>query len=96
MRAREFVTEVELAWSRTHGTSRGGVPKLKYRCTTGIRKSRTVSHPSDCFDHPNVAKSQKMKTTRARTAPTQARRATRTKQINTATKLVSKLNKQRS
>jgi hypothetical protein len=93
MRAKEFIIEVELAWARTQGTSRGGVPKLKFRCTSGPRKSRTVSQPSKCFDHPNPAKSQAMKTTRSRTAPTQARRQSRTKSINTATQLVKKLNK---
>lgn len=95
MRAKEFVTEVELAWARSKATTRGGSTSLKFRCTTGPRKSRTVSHPSDCYDHPNIAQSQRMKTTRARTAPTQARRQQRTKSINTASKLVKKLNKHR-
>jgi hypothetical protein len=40
----------------------------------------------------NVAKAQKMKTTRARTAPTQARRQQRTKSINTSSVLARKLN----
>lgn len=96
MRAKEFVTEVELAWGRTHGTARSGDVKMKFRCTSGPRKSRLVSSPAKCFDHPDIAKSVKMKTTRARTAPTQARRANRTKDINTTTKLVTRLNKQRS
>jgi len=98
MRAREFITEdlalkeVEVVWGRTHGTSRGGDVKLKYRCTSGPRKSRQVSHPSKCFDHPNVAQAQRMKRTRAKTAPTQARRQKRTKSINTASTLAQKLN----
>jgi hypothetical protein len=102
MRAKEFITEsialkeVEVVWGRSKPTTRGGQVKLKFRCTTGLRKGRQVSHPSKCFDHPDVAQAQKMKTTRARTAPTQARRQQRTKSINTATKLVSRLNKQRS
>ena len=40
----------------------------------------------------DVAQAQKMKTTRARTGPTQARRAQRTKSINTASVLANKLN----
>jgi hypothetical protein len=102
MRAKEFITEsialkeVEVVWGRSKPTTRGGQVKLKFRCTTGLRKGRQVSHPSKCFDHPDVAQAQKMKTTRARTAPTQARRQQRTKSINTATKLASRLNKQRS
>jgi hypothetical protein len=96
MRAREFITEVEVAFGRDHATTRGGDVKMKFRCTSGPRKSRLVSHPSKCHTPIDVAQAQRMKTTRARTAPTQARRATRTKQINTATKLVTRLNKQRS
>ena len=87
------IWEAQLVWGRTKPTPRGGVPKLKFRCTSGPRKSRQVSHPSKCFDHPNIARSQQMKTTRARTAPTQARRQSRTKKINTASRLVRKLNK---
>jgi hypothetical protein len=40
----------------------------------------------------DVAQAQRMKTTRARTAPTQARRAQRTKSINTASVLANRLN----
>jgi hypothetical protein len=100
MKASEFIYEndeqlyeAEVVWGRTKGTSRGGLTKLTYRCTSGPRKSRQVSQLSKCFDHPNVAQAQKMKTTRARTAPTQARRQQRTKSINTASSLASGLNK---
>lgn len=98
MRAKEFITEelalkeVKAVWGRVHGTPRGGETKLRFRCTTGIRKGRQVSHPSKCFDHPNVAQAQRMKTTRARTEKQQARRASRTKSINTASVLANKLN----
>lgn len=93
MKVWEIISEVKMAWARTNPTSRGGGTKLKFRCTTGPRKSRTVSHPSKCYDHPDVAQAQRMKTTRARTAPTQARRQSRTKSINTASSLVKKLNR---
>ena len=101
MKASEFIYEqdeqfyeAEVVWGRKSGTARGGDTKLTYRCTSGPRKSRQVSHPSKCFDHPKVAQAQKMKTTRARTAPTQARRQKRTKSINTASALATGLNKQ--
>jgi len=100
MKASEFITEEELelydvkmVWGRSHGTARGGDTTLKFRCTSGPRKSRQVSHPSKCHDHPDVAQAQRMKTTRARTAPTQARRQKRTKSINTASTLAAGLNK---
>jgi hypothetical protein len=66
---------------------------MKFRCPSGPRKSRQVSHPAKCWDHPNVAQAQRMKTTRAKTSVQQARRQSRTKTINTASKLVRRLNK---
>ena len=102
MKANEFIFDchedmytetAEMVWGRTHGTARGGDTELKFKCTTGPRKSRQVSHPSKCAQHPNVAQAQKMKTTRARTAPTQARRQKRTKSINTASVRAAGLNK---
>jgi len=98
MRFKEFVTEsillkeVEVVWGRTKPTTRGGQLKLKFRCTTGVRKGRQVSHPSKCSDHPDIAAAQRMKTTRARTKVQQARRTQRTKTINTASVLANKLN----
>ena len=102
MRASEFITEEEhdqiynevakMVWGRTSGTAKGGKTSLRFRCSVGPRAGRQVSHPSKCVQQYNVAKAQKMKTTRARTAPTQARRQQRTKSINTASVLARKLN----
>jgi hypothetical protein len=98
MRFKEFVTEaillkeVEVVWGRSKPTARGGNLKLKFRCTSGFRKGRQVSHPSKCSDHPDMAAAQRMKTTRARTKVQQARRTQRTKTINTASVLANKLN----
>ena len=98
MKADEFMWEGEglydgMVWGRGKSTARGGTVKMKFRCPSGPRKSRQVSHPSKCWDHPNIAQAQRMKTTRARTGPQQARRQSRTKNINTATRLVRRLNK---
>ena len=98
MKADEFMWEGEelydgMVWGRGKSSARGGTVKVKFRCPSGPRKSRQVSHPSKCWDHPNVAQAQRMKTTRARTGPQQARRQSRTKNINTATRLVRRLNK---
>jgi len=98
MKADEFMWEGEelydgMVWGRGKSTARGGTVKMKFRCPSGPRKSRQVSHPSKCWDHPNIAQAQLMKTTRARTGPQQARRQSRTKNINTATRLVRRLNK---
>jgi hypothetical protein len=98
MKADEFMWEGEelydgMVWGRGKSTARGGTVKMKFRCPSGPRKSRQVSHPSKCWDQPNIAQAQRMKTTRARTGPQQARRQSRTKNINTATRLVRRLNK---
>ena len=99
MKFKEFADEgIEefyeaLVWGRGKATTRGGTVKMKYRCPSGPRKSRQVSHPSKCYTQYDVAQAQRMKTTRARTGPQQARRQSRTKNINTATKLVKRLNK---
>ena len=98
MKADEFMWEGDelydgMVWGRGKSTARGGTVKMKFRCPSGPRKSRQVSHPSKCWDHPNIAQAQRMKTTRARTGPQEARRQSRTKNINTATRLVRRLNK---
>jgi len=100
MRAFEFLTEddedfyeVRAAFGRSKPKVKSSAYKMKFRCTSGPRKSRLVSHPSKCFAHPNVAQSQRMKQTRARTAPAQARKTKRAKKLNVASKIVRQLNK---
>jgi hypothetical protein len=100
MKASEFIFEkdeelydTKMAWGRVRPTPKGGKTKLKFRCTSGPRKSRLVSDPSACFGHPDVAQSQRMKRTRARTKNRQARLTKRAKKINIATRIISKLNK---
>lgn len=89
----EFYTETaKMVWGVGKHDARGGKTKLKFRCSTGPRAGRQVSHPSKCHQPMDVAKAQKMKTTRARTGVQQARRAQRTKSINTASVLANRLN----
>jgi|TARA_B110000503_G_scaffold47681_1_gene77640 hypothetical protein len=95
MRASEFVTEHKLVWTRRKTTTRGGVPVMKWRCTSGTRKGRVVPTVGDCSDSPNAAARERMKKTRARTSKPAARRAARTKKINTASRLIGRLNKYR-
>ena len=102
MRILELITEEEhdeifnevakMVWGRAAPSARGGKTKLRFRCSVGPRAGRQVSHPSKCVQQYNVAKAQKMKTTRARTKFQQARRQQRTKSINTASVLARKLN----
>jgi hypothetical protein len=89
----EFYTETaKMVWGVGKHDARSGKTKLKFRCTTGPRKGRQVSDISKCSQPMDVAKAQKMKTTRARTGAQQARRAQRTKSINTASVLANRLN----
>lgn len=100
MRAKEFIFEsdeefyetAKMVWGVGKHDARGGKPKLKFRCTTGPRAGRQVSHPSKCHQPMDVAQAQRMKTTRARTKTQQARRQQRTKTINTASVLANRLN----
>jgi len=97
MRAKEFITQeleetAKLVWGVGKHDTRGGQAKMKFRCTTGPRKGPQVSDISKCSAPMDLAKAQKMKTTRARTGVQQARRAQRTKSINTASVLANRLN----
>jgi hypothetical protein len=92
MRAYEFVTEHRLVFRRN---ARTGSVTLQWRCETGPRKNRTVPDIRDCGQAPDVAKMQQMKKTRARTKVRQSRRAKRTKRINPASRLATRLNKYR-
>ena len=101
MKAQEFIFEededlyteaAKMVWGVGKHDARKGKAKLKFRCASGPRKSRQVSHPSKCHQPMDVAQAQKMKTTRARTKVQAARRTDRTKSINTASVLANKLN----
>ena len=101
MKASEFIFEedeelytetAKMVWGVGKHNARGGQTKLKFRCSSGPRSGRQVSHPSKCVQQFDFAKAQKMKRTRANTGPTQARRQKRTKSINTASTLARKLN----
>jgi hypothetical protein len=81
-----------MVWGVGKHDARKGQTKLKFRCSTGPRAGRQVTDIAKCHRPMDMAKAQKMKNTRAKTAPTQARRAQRTKSINTASVLANKLN----
>jgi hypothetical protein len=88
MRSREFILDHRLVWKR----SSDGRVTMKWRCDSGPRKNRTVSRAMDCSAAPDVAQSQRMKKTRAKTKIRQARKTKRTKKINPSSKLASRLN----
>lgn len=89
MRAHEFITEHSVVWKRNKN---GGI-KLFWRCESGPRRGRTVPQVGDCSAAPDMAKSQRMKTTRKRTGKVQSRKTKLTKNINPKSKLLRRLNK---
>lgn len=77
----EFIQPLDekQVWGR-----KGSTLVRKYRCTTGQRKNRVVSNPSQCFAPIDTKKRAVMKRTRARLAGKMARKAKRTKRTNPA------------
>lgn len=90
MRAEEFITEHHMVWKRNPRT---GKVAIKWRCSSGPRKGRTVPNVKDCSAAPDVAQAQRMKVTRQRTKVRQARKAKKTKRVNPASRLAAMLNK---
>jgi len=87
VRASEFLPEHELVWAK----SKSG-PKMKWRCTTGLRQGRVVPAVIDCSQPIDVAQRARMKLTRANTKIRQARKAKKTKRVNPTSRLIRMLN----
>lgn len=79
-----------VAWRR-----KGGRVVRKYRCTSGVRKGRTVSDPKKCHAPVNVAKSMKFKATKAAKGYSMKGKSKRTKKHNPASSRARKMNKRR-
>lgn len=65
----------------------------KYRCSGGIRHGRVVAKVQQCFAVPNVKKRIQLKKTKARLGSRMARKARRTKRVNSASISVQRLNR---
>lgn len=91
MLLREFFNDQldeKQVWAR-----RGKQVVRKYRCQSGIRKNRIVATPAQCYAAPDVQKRIKLKQTKARLGARMARKARKTKRVNSASIRVQKLNK---
>jgi hypothetical protein len=75
-------------WART-----GNKVVRKFRCVGGRRHGRVVAQMQQCFAAPDLAKSKRLKVTKARLGPRLARKAKRTKRINSASRRVQQMNK---
>ena len=94
MRLEEFtdgpIIEARMVWRKM-----GNTVKRAIRCTSGRRKGRVVSNPSQCNKPIDFRKRLTMKKTKARLGARMARRAQRTKRFNIQSKRVKALNKRR-
>jgi hypothetical protein len=94
MRIDEFtdepIYEARMVWRKV-----GNTIKRAIRCTSGRRKGRVVSKPSQCNAPIDFKKRLTMKKTKSRLGARMARKSRRTKKFNIQSKRVAALNKRR-
>lgn len=93
MRAEEILAEDSLFETRMVWRRTGKTVKRAVRCTSGRRKGRVVSNPSQCSKPIDMKKRMTLKRTKAKMGARMARKARRTKRINPASRRLRSLNK---
>lgn len=83
----EEICEARMAWAR-----KGNKVVRKYRCTSGPRKGRIVSNPTQCSKPIDIKKRMNMKRMKAKNATRIKRKTARTKRLNPASKMLKRLN----
>tara|TARA_B000000609_G_C24171454_1_gene350657 strand:- start:658 stop:963 length:306 start_codon:yes stop_codon:yes gene_type:complete len=84
----EDILESRMVWRRM-----GKKIKRAVRCTSGRRKGRVVSKPSQCSAPINMKKRMTLKRTKARMGKRISRKANRTKRLNPASRRLRSLNR---
>ena len=84
----EQITEARMVWRRM-----GKKIKRAVRCTSGRRKGRVVSKPSQCTAPINMKKRMVLKRTKARMGKRLSRISQRTKRMNPAARSLRQLNR---
>lgn len=84
----EPITEARMVWRKV-----GNKVKRAVRCTSGHRKGRVVSNPSQCGKPLDIKKRFTLKRTKAKMGKRMARKARRTKRFNPASRRVRMMNK---
>lgn len=84
----EKIDESKIVWAR-----KGNTLSRKHRCVSGPRAGRVVSDPTQCFAPVNLKKRMVLRKTKSSKGGRMARKAKRTKRINTASKRLRRLNK---
>jgi len=87
MRVRQL-TDEGMVWSR-----QGGQQVRKYRCTSGVRKGRTMASPASCNKPLDVAKAATLKKTKASQSSKIKMSGINTKIRNVRSRRVKTLNK---
>lgn len=84
----DTLVEAKMVWAR-----KGNKVARKYRCSFGKRKGRVVSNPSQCSAPVDMKKRITLKRTKAQKGSRMTRKASRTKRVNPASKMVRTLNR---
>ena len=84
----DSLLETRMVWRRS-----GKTVKRAVRCTSGRRKGRVVSNPSQCSRPINMKKRLTLKRTKAKMGGRMARKARRTKRLNPQSRRVQSLNR---
>ncbi len=89
----EDITDEDILESRMVWRRMGKKIKRAVRCTSGRRKGRVVSKPSQCSAPINMKKRMTLKRTKARMGKRISRKANRTKRLNPASRRLRSLNR---
>lgn len=84
----EMIVEARMVWRKM-----GNKVKRAVRCTSGRRRGRVVSNPSQCHKPIDIKKRMTLKKTKAKMGARMSRRAKRTKRMNPASKRLKTLNR---
>lgn len=87
MYLRELTEATSKVWGRT-----GTKQVRKYRCTHGSRKGRVMSSPAACNAPINIAKSNRLKVTKAGKSKTIGFKSAQTRRVNPASSRLKRLN----
>lgn len=89
--AEDLLVEARMVWRRV-----GKKIKRAVRCTSGRRKGRVVSKPSQCSAPIDHKKRMTLRKTKARMGKRLSRKANRTKRLNPASRRLRSLNRSTS
>ena len=89
----EDITDEDILESRMVWRRMGKKIKRAVRCTSGRRKGRVVSKPSQCTAPINMKKRMTLKRTKERMGKRISRKANRTKRLNPASRRLRSLNR---